>query len=97
MIKVLEFALFFFVLLGSKLLLTAIVVYMLVPRDAVCSVCDAEMLPLEHGRGTRRLLRLVRLQRRWCMECRRESLTRRIESRPAGQRAARPVVESRFR
>jgi hypothetical protein len=76
-----ELGLFFFVLLGSKILLGLIAVYLLIPRDAACTLCDAELLPLEHPRGTGRLLRLLRLQRRWCLECQRESLTRRAPGR----------------
>lgn len=92
-----DFGLFFFVLLGSKILLGMIAVYLLIPRDAACTLCDAELLPLQHPRGTIRLLRLLRLQRRWCMECRRESLTRRMASAVTGQRAALPVAEPRIR
>jgi hypothetical protein len=93
----LDFSLFFFVLLGSKILLGVIAVYLLIPRDAVCTLCDAELLPIEHPRGTGRLLRLLHLQRRWCMECRRESLTRRLSLRTADQAAPVPVVEPRVR
>lgn len=93
----LDFSLLFFVLLGSKLLLGVIAVYLLIPRDAVCTLCDAELLPIEHPRGTVRLLRLLRLQRRWCMECRRESLTRRVPLHPARHPAPRPVAEPRVR
>lgn len=92
-----EFGLFFFVLLGSKILLGVIAVYLLIPRDAVCTLCDAELLPLQHPRGTIRLLRLLRLQRRWCMECRRESLTRPVASGVARQRATLPVAQPRIR
>ena len=93
----LDFGLFFFVLLGSKILLGVIAVYLLIPRDAVCTLCDAELLPLEHPRGARWVLRLLRLQRRWCMECRRESLTRRMALRPGGKLSPLPVVEPRIR
>jgi hypothetical protein len=94
---VLELGLFFFVLLGSKILLGFIAVYLLIPRDGACTLCDAELLPIQHPRGTGRLLALLRLQRRWCMECQRESLTRRVPLRTADQPAARPVVEPRVR
>lgn len=94
---VLDLVLLFFVLLGSKLLLGVIAVYMLIPRDATCTVCDAETLPLEHPRGTARLLRVLRLQRRWCMECRRESLARRTPLRVAGVETPLPVAEPRVR
>jgi hypothetical protein len=97
MMMLIDFGLFFFVLLGSKLLLGVIAVYLLIPRDAACTLCDAELLPIEHPRGTGRLLRLLRLQRRWCMECRRESLTRRLPLRAVSQAAPLPVVEPRVR
>lgn len=92
-----DLTLFFFVLLGSKILLGVIAVYLLIPRDAACTLCDAELLPIEHPRGTRWLLAMLRLQRRWCMECQRESLTRRLPLRAAHQSASRPVVEPRIR
>lgn len=95
--KLLELVLFFFVLLGSKLVLGLIAVYLLLPRDMRCLLCDAEMLPIEHPRGTHRLLRLLRLQRRWCMECRAETLARCVPSRLPARRHAVPVAEPRFR
>jgi len=95
--KLLELALFFFVLLGSKLLLGGIVVYLLLPRDPRCVICDAEMLPLKAAHGTNRLLRFCGLQRRWCMECRRCTLGRRLPLRPAPVRQAVPVMQPRIR
>jgi hypothetical protein len=92
-----ELVLFFFVLLGSKILLGVVVVYMLVPREIECTICDAETLPLQHPRGTILVLRLLRLQRRWCMECRRESLTRFRLLRAADEIAPLPVIEPRVR
>ena len=92
-----ELVLFFFVLLGSKILLGAVVVYMLVPHEIECTICDAETLPLQHPRGTILVLRLLRLQRRWCMECRRESLARYRLLRAADQTAPLPVIEPRVR
>jgi hypothetical protein len=94
---IVDFALFFFVLLGSKILLGVIVVYLLVPAEIECTICDAETLPLQHPRGTVVLLRLLRLQRRWCMECRRESLARVSALRAADQGSPIPVVEPRVR
>ena len=91
MTAILELTLFFFVLLGSKIVLGLAAVYMLLPRDAECSICNAETLPIEHPRGTDRVLRWLRLQRRWCMECRRESLTRRLPLRVHRQAALFPV------
>jgi hypothetical protein len=92
-----DLGLFFFVLLGSKLLIGAVAVYMLLPQDRRCVVCDAEMLTLEAGRGVRGALRLLRLERRWCMECRRETLARAAASRSAARQPLRPVPEVRVR
>ena len=92
-----DLTLFFFVLLGSKIVLGAVAVYLLLARDPTCDLCNSEMLPLTHPRGTGRLLRLLRLQRRWCMECRREAITRSLPSRSADRVAPLPVVEPRVR
>jgi hypothetical protein len=92
-----DLGLFFFVLLGSKLLAGAITVYLLLPQDPRCVICDAEMLTIEPVRGMRRLLHALRLERRWCMECRRETLARLRASRPAHRQAPRPVPEPRVR
>ena len=93
----LDLALLFFVLLGSKVLLGVVVVYLLIPRDVSCTLCDAETLPLQHRWGTVFLLRLLGLQRRWCMECGREALTRRRVLNAADRAASRPVAEPRLR
>lgn len=93
----LDLGLFFFVLLGSKLVMGAVAVYLLVPRDSTCAICDAEMLPIEHPRGTVRLLRLLRMQRRWCMECRREALTRGVALPRTRHVSPLPIAETRFR
>lgn len=97
MTMIIDFSLLFFVLLGSKILLGVIAVYLLIPRDAVCTLCDSELLPIEHPRGARLALRVLRLQRRWCMECRRESLTRRVALRPSGKLSPLPVAQPRVR
>lgn len=93
----LELGLFFFVLLGSKIVLGCVLVYMLLPRDPECSTCDAETLPLETPRGMRRLLHALRLQRRWCMECQRETLARQLPLRRTASRAPLPVAQTRVR
>jgi hypothetical protein len=93
----LEVSLFFFVLLGSKMLLAAVAVYMLLPQEPQCVICDAEMLPIEAPPAAARLLILFRLQRRWCMECRRETLARRQLLRHRASHVVRPVVEPRIR
>jgi hypothetical protein len=93
----LEMGLFFFVLLGSKILLGAVVVYLLLPQDPHCVICDDAMLPIEAPRAAAGVLGLLRLERRWCMECRRETLARRALLRARRADVARPVVETRFR
>jgi hypothetical protein len=93
----LEMGLFFFVLLGSKILLGAVAVYMLLPQDPHCVLCDAEMLPIAVPRGADSLLRMLRLQRRWCMECGGEALGRRSRLRAGRAHVARPVVQPRVR
>jgi len=97
MMLALEVGLFFFVLLGSKVLFGAVVVYMLLPQDPQCVICDDAMLPIEAPRAAGRLLALLRLERRWCMECRRETLARRPLLRPHAGRVTRPVVQPRVR
>jgi hypothetical protein len=95
---VFDLSLFFFVLLGSKLMMGCIAIYMLLPDDANCAICDAETLPVEHPRGTRRLMNLLRLQRRWCIECCSQSIARRrnrLRLRSPGP--SRPVAERRLR
>src|SRR5687767_3984843 len=87
----------FFVLLGSKIVIGAVAIYLLLSRDATCVTCDAEMLPIEHPRGTIRLLRALRLQRRWCMECQRGALTRAQPLAVPERQAALPVAQPRVR
>lgn len=87
----------FFVFVGSKLLMGVVAIYMLLPRDARCEICDAEMLPVEHPRGSGRLLRLLRLQRRWCMECGTACLGRRLPSRRVPLRQRLPVAQPGLR
>ena len=95
---VMNLALFWFVLLGSKLVLGAIVLYMLLPKDRECAVCNAEILPLESPRAMRPFLKLLRIQRYWCMECNRQSLGRpRKSAASASDVALRPVPEVRLR
>ena len=93
-----ELALFWFVLLGSKLLLGGVVLYMLLPRDRTCAVCDAELIPLTAPLGVARVMKVFRLQRLWCVECDRQSLGRRRggSGLVTGQ-AVRPVAEVRVR
>lgn len=85
----------FFVLVGAKVLLGFLVVYLLMPRDTACAGCDAEMIPIEAPNGRRRLYRLLRLQPRWCIECGERSLGRAHPPLPA--RALQlPLAASRW-
>jgi hypothetical protein len=93
----LDLSLLFFVLLGSKIVLGAVAIYMLLSRDATCVICDAETLPIEHPRGTQLLLRVLRLQWRWCMECQRGSLTRTVTLPVTQRKTVLPVAEPRVR
>jgi hypothetical protein len=88
----------FFALLGSKCLMGIAAVYLLLPADRRCNLCDAELLMLATPRGVSGMLRLLRIERRWCMECRRESLCRQESRlRPLRGTAAGPVAEPRLR
>jgi hypothetical protein len=93
-----DLALFWFVLLGSKLVLSAVVIYMLLPKDRECAICNAETLPVEAPRVFRGVMKLMRIQRYWCVECDRESIGRPAKS-AAGARdvTLRPVPEVRVR
>ncbi len=93
-----EYALFWFVLLGSKVLLGIVVIYQLLPKDRHCATCDAEILPLESPRIITRVLRVMRIQRYWCIECDRQSLGRPLPSRRRLDGASpRPVPQVRVR
>lgn len=92
-----ELGLAFFVLVGSKILLGAVVVFMLLPQELQCAVCDTELLPILPHPGARPLMRWIRLERRWCARCRRETLARARRSAPPPVLVAGPVAESRVR
>jgi hypothetical protein len=93
-----EYFVFWFVLLGSKLVLGAVVIYLLLPKDRQCALCDAELIPLVSPRPATFVLRLMRIQRYWCMECDRHSLGRPLPSRRRTHRTAlHPIPEIRVR
>jgi hypothetical protein len=93
-----DLALFWFVLLGSKLVLSAVVIYLLLPKERECAVCNAETLPVESPRGLRRIMKLMRIRRYWCVECDRESIGRTRQSvSGASDVALRPVAKVRLR
>lgn len=77
------YLLFFFVAFGAKLVLAAIMIYLLLPTDPRCSRCDGETLLLQMGAVGRAVSRLLlgTVQRRWCPRCGWEGMGR--ASRPA--------------
>lgn len=72
------YALFFFVAFGSKMVLAAITIWLLLPTDPRCSRCDGDTLLIRMGRAGRLLSRLMlgTVQRRWCPRCGWEGLAR---------------------
>lgn len=93
----LELGLVFFVLLGSKILLGCVAVYMLLPQASSCEICDGALLPIVAHPAAAPALRLFRLERRWCMQCRRETLARVPGSALRRFRTLRPIPQSRVR
>lgn len=82
--------LFFFITVGAKFILAALMIYLLLPTDRRCSRCDEETLlvrPNRLGRiGSR--LSFGRVQWRWCPRCRWEGLARHVPGGPPPQRGA---------
>jgi hypothetical protein len=79
---------FFFVAFGSKVLLAAVMIYLLFPAETRCTGCDGETLLLRMGPAGRLASRLMlgRLQRRWCPRCGWEGMVR-VSPPRAGQAA----------
>ena len=78
------------VLLATVVLRVAMVLglaYLLVPRGLACPICNADLLPITHGRWNR-LFRPLR--HAWCLECGWEGVVRRS---PGGDQPRRPLVE----
>jgi ribosomal protein S27AE len=74
----LYWSLFFFLTVGAKLVLAALMIFLLLPSDRRCSRCDEETLlmrPTRLGRAGAWLSR-GRVQRRWCPRCGWEGLAR---------------------
>ncbi len=65
-LTILEFAI---VTLGVKFLFGLAMIYYLFPADGRCTACDGDTIPLLWGRGLRRIGRLLRVERRWCLGC----------------------------
>ena len=65
-LTILEFAL---LTIGVKCLLGVVIIYYLFPADGHCSACDGDTIPLQARLGLRRLARVCRIERRWCLRC----------------------------
>lgn len=67
----LAYLLFFFVVFGSKVLLAAITIFLLLPSDRRCNRCEADTILIRMSAPGRALARLLggRIQRRWCPGC----------------------------
>ena len=88
------YLLFFFLTVGAKLVLALAMIYLLLPTDRRCGECNGETLLVEGHRLVRITTQWtpVRLQRRWCPRCGRESFARpQLGERPDGLRPGRPV------
>lgn len=71
---------FLFVAAGAKLILAAVMIYLILPKDRECSQCSGQTLLLGGNRAARFRSRLFlgRIQRRWCPRCGWEGMTRRV-------------------
>jgi hypothetical protein len=76
--------LYFFVVLGAKLLLALLTIYFLLPAESTCNQCDEDTILLQARAGSRlvSLVCLGTLQRRWCPRCGWEGFARAGERRP---------------
>ena len=88
---------FAFVILIGKVLLGCAAVWLLLPKDGRCSNCDERTLPLQDPAGLSLTMRLLRVQRRWCMRCAATEVSRRprglrIHVRQEPDRTAAPLV-----
>ncbi|MEX2570783.1 MAG: hypothetical protein WD737_05715 [Gemmatimonadota bacterium] len=72
--------LFFFVAVVAKLLLAFTMIYLLLPAERLCILCDHETLLIRTNRAGRvgSALSLGRVRWRWCPRCGWEGLARRI-------------------
>jgi hypothetical protein len=77
---------FFFVAFGSKVVLAAATIYLLLPRERRCDECDGETIPIRMGLTARSFSRVFagKVQRRWCPQCGWEGLTRTGRLNPPG-------------
>jgi hypothetical protein len=86
------YTLFFFIAMGSKLLLALLMIYLLLPSDRQCNLCDEEtlLLQLSGANGWFARLCMGTLQRRWCPACGWEGYAR----SPGRKRLASPARSS---
>ena len=91
-LTILEFAL---LTIGVKCLLGVVIIYYLFPADGQCTACDGDTIPLQARCGLRRLARVCRIERRWCLRCGGTMIGRRGRVVPAAPRptAAAPAEE----
>lgn len=84
------YLLFFFLTVGAKLVMAAVMIYYLLPVDRRCSHCDEETLLMggDGGARFRDRIFLGRVQRRWCPRCGWEGSTRRARPHAAPARLA---------
>ena len=85
------------VLLFTVLLRFAIIIgvaYLLLPRGMTCPRCGYEMMPIRNMLLDR-VLPLV--QRRWCLDCGWNGVTRRVRPAPTPPRAGAPRSQTRSR
>ncbi|HEX6588036.1 MAG TPA: hypothetical protein VF039_03355 [Longimicrobiales bacterium] len=76
---------FGFAALGSKVLLSAWIIWIFLPSDVECGRCDGLTAQVEARRGLRTIHRWCRIQQRWCPACGEHFLAR-------GQRPPRIFV-----
>ena len=81
---------FGFAALGSKVLLSAWIIWIFLPSDVECSRCDGFTAQVEARRGLRTIFRWCRIQERWCPACGEHFLAR-------GRRPPRVFVGPRAR
>lgn len=77
-----------------RLAIVTAVVYLLLPRGALCPHCGVEMAALRN-RFFDALL--PALQRRWCLECGWNGLVRRVRAAPTRSRHPRPAPRPTLR
>jgi hypothetical protein len=84
--------LFFFIAFGAKVILATLTIYLLLPADRQCNLCEGETILLRGGHVGRftAWLFMHRVQRRWCPVCGWEGLARRGDHESAVPLASTP-------